>query len=165
MGIFNLFGKKSTHEEDLIYLTYWVMWISAHADDDFSEDEQAWFQHWFNSHPQHKMQKLEKMMKTRDFNGEEMQRILNNCSDKEKATLLAEASGIIASDGIFKESEVDSLKLLVNSIGADEQLVRDTILKLHGTDIYNLDNSSEESNQNKDGQVLGFRSHKTDNDK
>ena len=66
---------------------------------------------------------------------------------------------------IFKESEVDSLKLLVNSIGADEQLVRDTILKLHGTDIYNLDNSSEESNQNKDGQVLGFRSHKTDNDK
>ena len=163
MGIFNLFGKKSTHEEDLVYLTYMIMWITANADGEVSDDETAWIQDWHKSYPLHLMQKVQKLVETRNFDTKEMLRIINNCSEKEKALLLAEACGIVAADGVFEKSEIQSLKLLITSIGANEEAARDTILKLHGVDIYNPANDNQDNNQN-DGNVMGFRSHHVDKD-
>ena len=97
------------------------------------------------------------------FDTKEMLRIIKNCSEKEKALLLAEACGIVAADGVFEKSEIESLKLLITAIGANEEAARDTILKLHGIDIYNPGNDNQNNNQN-NGSVMGFRSHHDDKD-
>ena len=164
MGIFNLFGKKTSHEDDVLYLTYMIMWRIANADDDYNEDEREYIKEWTSRHPYSKMKKLGKMLGTRKLNVDEMTRIISNCSDHEKSQLLADATNIIAADGVFDDNEVRGLKTLCNSIGVDIDGVRELILERNNVDIFNNENKAQKHTQNNDGQVMGFSSHHSDNE-
>ena len=37
MGIFNLFGTKTTHEDDVLAVTYLLMWGIANSDEEFHQ--------------------------------------------------------------------------------------------------------------------------------
>ena len=160
MGIFNLFGKKSSHEDDVLYLTFMIMWQMAHFDGDFNEDEEAWIKQWFTKHSPSKIMKLEKMI-DKGFDPNEMERILKNCSPNEVAGLLAEAINVIAIDGVINEKELEALTILSNSIGLNIDDVRKSILAKNNIDIFNS-KTKNPSNQDKDGRVKGFRSHHSD---
>ena len=146
MGIFNLFGNKTSHEDDVLLVTYLFLWTMANADKEYHQKEEQWISEWIAEHPQAKMKKLYETLKTKKLDFKEWQDILNRCSWDEKVTILAECVELVAVDGVFTAVEVEGLKLLAGTIGADKEKLREIILKHHNIDI---DKISQDTNQAK----------------
>mgnify|MGYP001173127010 FL=1 len=144
MGIFNLFGTKTTHEDDVLVVTYLLMWGIANSDEEFHEKEDQWIREWIAEHPQSKMKKLHKRLETLKLDAEQMQGILNRCSWDEKAAILAECVELIMIDGVMTPTEADGLRALAATINADIGKIREIILKHHNVDI---DKISKNTNQ------------------
>lgn len=153
MGLFNFFGKNSSQEDDLYFASSYLLWTIANSDNDFSNQEQDYFNQFLRTIPRTSLKSLDKLKITK---GEEIVTMCTRLSDKNKSILLNKVIEMCLIDHNLEESELKILAGVCEAINADFNYVIELI-----KNNYNLDFNNQK--RNKVEPILGFRSHTIEN--